>query len=201
MEFLNIIKELVKEYEGNIVRRQNNTLLLGPDKMPRCRHMLFAPLTKEYYNVHLISQYKNKFPEEYLHLLEHVNGFELLKVRLLSRQVGFFASSILTIFGLPVTPPYSRQPDMEEPFDLRVEDNLRRHRKTPSSWLKCGQFIKNYNFNDVYALYIDTDNGKVYSIISDAKKFKIEDEWENLDSCLCSIYNEYKDCKEEYEFK
>lgn len=200
MEFLNIIKELVKEYEGNIVRRQNNTLLLGPCDIPKCRHMLFAPLTKEYYDVHLISQYKNKFPDEYLYLLEYINGFDLFNVRIKSNAFQF-AYSILTIFGLPVTPPYSRQPDMEEPADLRVEDNLRRHRKTPSSWLKCGQFIKNYNFNDVYALYIDTKTGKVFSTIADAKKFKIEDEWENLDSCLCSIYNEYKDCKEEYEFK
>ena len=200
MEFLNIIRELVKEYDGNIIRRKNNTLLLGPGDMPRCRHMLYAPLTKEYYDVHLIKQYKNKFPEEYLYLLEHVNGFELLKVRLLSQRVGFFASSILIIFGLPVTPPYSRQPDMEEPFDIRVEDNLRRHPQTPVSWLKCGHFTKNYNFKVKYALYIDTESGKVYSIIANAKKFKIEDEWESLDNCLCSIYNAYKDCEEEYNF-
>ena len=106
------------------------------------------------YNNNLIKQYKNKFPEEYLYLLEHINGADFHWLRVDMENGDGFAYSLLTIFGLPITPPFARDKDMEEPFDVRIED-LNRTFRTPDSWLKFGQYVYDLLTDEIRDLYID----------------------------------------------
>ena len=199
MEFLNIVKDLVHQYDGNIVRRKNNTLLLGPGHIPKCEHMLFARLPRQLYEEHLIKQYKNKFPEEYLYLLEHINGADFHWLRINMENGDGFAYSLLTIFGLPITPPFARAMDMEEPFDVRIED-LNRTVSTPDSWLKFGQYIYDLPTDEIRDLYIDTETGRVMACLKKKKlgKNKIIQEWDNMDLCLCEVFRYTAKHWEEY---
>lgn len=194
MEFLKILDDLNKEFSYNKISRKNGTMLLGPDLIPNCRHMLFQPLTKEYINTYLISEYKNNFPEDYLSFLLYTNGANLYNVRLRISDFSI-AHPLFVIFGLPITPPFNRPQDMEEPFDLRVED-LARHKSLPKTWLKCGTYTKDYNFDIQYDIFIDTLSNQVYSCCKNQRD--IVDSWSNLDECFCSIFNSFVDCKYEY---
>ena len=196
MEFLSLIHDLTKEFEQNVVVRDNGTLLLGPDTVPRCQHMLFPPLKKEYLERNLTLQYNGHFPKEYLYLLQYLNGANLCGARLKMMEFTV-AHYFLIIFGLPIIPPYARHPDREEPYDLRVE-NLGHHPELPSSWLKCGTYKRDYDFSVQYEIFIDSKTDQVYACAKGQKE--IVDSWPNLDVCLCSIYESFSDRKYEYEY-
>jgi hypothetical protein len=163
--------------------------------------MIYPPLPKKTLEKHLVQAYKNEFPEEFLELLEYVNGFNLFFTRV-NYGEDFFAYNLFTIFGLPMTAPFARKPNMEEPHDITIED-LRRHKKTPKAWLKCGQYVNNFNFSEICDIFIDTKSNIVYSCEAfknkkDTKDLKIINEWSTLDDCLCEIFNSNLECKEEY---
>lgn len=184
MKFINILNELKKQYENDCIVRKNETLLLMPGKIPKSRHMLFKPLKDEYIEEYLIDVYRNKIPDEYIEFLKYSNGACLYSVKINSGKIQY-AYGLFTIYGLPLTPPYDRPQDMEEPFDVRTED-LCRHEDIPESWLKCGKYIKTFDLDMIYDIFIDTETSKVYSCIRN--QCEIVDSWNTLDECFCSIY-------------
>ena len=194
MEFIKKLECLKTEFLKNCVVRKNGTILLEPNIIPNCRHMLFKPITKEYANKYLIKEYKNNFPDEYLHFLFYTNGANLFNVKL-NIQSFKIAHPLFVVFGLPLTPPLGRDQDMEEPFDLRIED-LARHKDTPETWIKCGTYIKDYNFDVQNDIFIDTTSNHVFSCHKNQKD--IIDNWNSLDDCLCDIFDSFSDCKSEY---
>ena len=159
--------------------------------------MLFKPLSDEHIEEYLIKQYNNKFPKDYIEFLKYSNGANLNTVKMKTDKFSF-ASSLFIIFGLPRTPPFNRPFDMEEPFDMRIED-LARHKELPKTWLKCGTYIRNYNFNIQNDIFIDTKTNKVYACIKNKKD--IVDSWDNLDECFCSILDSFANSKLEYEYQ
>jgi hypothetical protein len=105
---------------------------------------------------------------------------------------------LFDIYGVSLTPPFAQQPDMEEPYDLRVED-LARHPEIPETWLKCGSYTRNYNFNVLTDIFIDTATGQVYACEKNQKE--IVNQWSNLDECFCSIYHSFDGRNKEYDKK
>ena len=195
MEFLSILQDLKNKYSKNCIMRENDTLLLKPDKVPNCRHMLFQPLADKYIQSYLVSEYKNNFPKEYMEVLKYSNGANLYRVKLNMDGVSF-AHSMFVIFGLPLTSPFGRPLDREEPFDLRIED-LARHNELSDKWLKCGTYTKNFNFNVQNDIFIDTESGHVYAC--EKNQNTIVDSWTNLDECFCNIFETFSDSMYEYD--
>lgn len=195
MKFIKYIQNLKDEYRKNFIVRGNGTLLLGPDKIPNCRHMLFQPLMDNYIQSYLVSEYKNSFPKEFIEVLKCSNGANLYSVKLNSEGVSF-AHSMFVIFGLPLTSPFGRPFDREEPFDIRVED-LARHDEISDKWLKCGTYIKEYNFNIQNDIFIDTETNQVYAC--EKNRNTVVDSWTSLDNCFCSIFEMLSDSMYEYD--
>ena len=201
MEFFKILDELKKQYENDKLIRANGTILLHPDRVPRARHMLFKPLDDKLINEFLVSQYVYKFPEEYIEFLKYTNGANLCTTKVwhtIKKRRIPTAGGLFTIYGLPRTQPFGRPDDMEEPFDMRIED-LRRHDDIPKTWLQCGNYIINYDLHTDFDIFIDAESEKVYSCIRNTTT--IVDSWENLDDCFCSIYHSFDDMNDEYEYK
>lgn len=192
-----MLNELKKQYSDNYIVRKNGTLLLSPGKIPNSRHMLFKPLSNEYVEEYLVKQYRNDFPIDYINFLKYSNGANLNTIRLKTTKVSF-AHPLFVIFGLPLTPPFNRPFDMEEPFDIRIED-LARHNEIPKTWLKCGTYTHNYNFKEQTDIFVDTETNKVYACIKNQKE--IVDSWDNLDECFCSILDSFANSKLEYEYQ
>lgn len=191
------LEALKSEYADNNTVRENGTLLLGPGTIPRSRHMLFVGLEDELINDYLVAEYKLPFPEAYKDFLRYSNGANLFTVKINFISSGnSFASNLFTIYGLPRTDPFSRPDCMEEPYDLRVED-LGRHKKLPKTWLKCGAYYKDCNLDVRTDIFIDTESCKVYSC--NKNECEIIDSWDNLDECLCAIFDSFKDCRNEYD--
>ena len=91
--------------------------------------------------------------------------------------------------------PRPRTQDAEEPFDLRIED-LARHKDIPDTWIKCGTYTKDYNFDIQNDIFIDTTSNHVFSCPKNQKN--IINNWSSLDDCLCDIFDSFSDCKFEY---
>lgn len=198
MLFFDILNKLKKEYAEDCIIRKNKTVLLHPGDIPKSRFMLFEGLDQKTIKEFLIDKYNNLFPKEYIEFLKFSNGANLFTVRLKTKKFNF-AHDLFSIYGLPRIEPFDRPFDMEEPFDLRVED-FARHKSIPSDWLKCGSYIKDYDFrNGITDIFIDTKTGKIYSCIKNNKD--IVDSWDSLDACFVSIYNSFADSSEEYNFK
>ena len=187
MRIIALIEELKKKYECNTIVRKNGTMLLGPGKIPKSDHMLYKGLTQDVLDEYLISQYKYKFPSEYVEFLKYTNGATLFSIKIRSGKLEY-ASSYLTILGLPLTPATSRAVDMEEPFDVRIED-LRRHKKIPKHWLKCGRYKMKREKGNEADLFIDTETNMVFSCRVD--DYNIVESWASLDDCLCNIFEKY----------
>ncbi|MBQ4617915.1 MAG: hypothetical protein IJB27_06030 [Clostridia bacterium] len=196
MEFLNNIDSLIENYKGSCIVRENGTLLLNPGVIPICEHMIFPAMSKSYYKRNLLDRYKLPFPNSYLMLLEHFNGANLYTVKLNTPKHSF-ASILFSIYGVPSTPPFSRAPQMEESFDVRVED-LSRHPMTPDTWLKCGAYTRNYEFGIRTDIFIDTQTERVYACPKN--EFDVVESWDTLDNCFCEIFNFFKNHKSQYEF-
>ena len=200
MNFLRILESLKEQYKDDIIIRKNGTVLLAPGTVPCAKHMLFEPLEDELIEEFLISECVLKFPKEYVEFLKYSNGANLcttkvwhtIKKKRIPTAGGFF-----TIFGLPRTQPYGRPPEMEEPFDMRIED-LSRHEDIPKTWLKCGSYERLCDLFVKNDIFIDTETEKVYGCVR--RENKIVDSWNNLDECFCSIYHSLENRKEEYDF-
>ena len=200
MRFIEILEELKEINKNNTCIRNNGTLLLCPNTIPKSSHMLYAPLSDKVLDEYLISQYKFTFPQEYIEFLKYSNGADLCIVKMwrnIKNKRIPTASVLFSIFGLPQKPPFARPQDEEEPFDLRIED-LARSTKIPKHWLKCGCYKRNYDFHNLYDIFIDTNTSKVYSCIKNDDN--IIDSWGSLDECFCDIYASFLNRNEEYEF-
>lgn len=193
-ETISRIEKLKEQYKDDYVVRKNKTVLLGPGKIPKCRHMLFRPLEYNLIDEFLIQQYKHRMPEEYIRFLQYSNGATLYYVRIKTDSISF-AQNILTVFGLPRTPPSEKRLVEEEPYDIRIE-SLSFNKKLPQTWLKCGTYTKNYDFINKCEIFIDTLTNKVYGCKRESDV--IIDSWSTLDECLSSIMDSTKDIKEEY---
>lgn len=189
MRVFKLIDELKEQYKDDLIIRKNETMLLGPGKIPKARHMLFKGLTTELISEFLIIPYKNKFPSEYEEFLKYSNGASLFMIKIRRGKLEF-AGCYLTILGLPRTQPFSRPMDMEEPFDIRIED-LARHEEIPNTWLKCGRYKTQSGFGNEADLFIDTVSGQVFSCR--LKEKDIIESWEDLDDCLCDIIQRVRD--------
>lgn len=196
LKFIKHLENLKMEYKNDFILRKNGTLLMGINKVPKSRFELYAPLTDENIYEYLVSQYKNPFPKELIEFYKYSNGATLYIVKINTIKHAF-AYSLFSIDGLPLTSPYSRPQDEEEPFDIRVED-LARHKDIPKTWLKCGRYSKVNDLRTPIDIFIDTLTGRVYSCIKNEKD--IVDKWDNLDECFCSIFEELIDSKPEYMF-
>ena len=201
MKFINILDELKEKFAENTLIRKNGTILLGPGIVPRAEHMLFKPLDDKLIDEFLVSQYVNKFPEEYIKLLKYTNGANLCTVKIwhtIKKKRIPTASGFFIIYGLPRTQPFGRPDDMEEPYDVRIED-LKRHDDNPKTWLHCAEYIRDYDLHKNYDVFIDTVSDRVYSCLRNTND--IVESWDNLDDCLCHIYHSLDDREAEYEFK
>lgn len=188
MKFFELLETLKTEYKDNCVVRKNGTLVLGPGKMPRALHMLFAPLSEDDIDEFLVQPCCYEFPKEYIEFLKYSNGAVLHTAEYKLKNGLSFAHSMFTIYGLPKTPPYERPENMEEPFDLRVEDN-RRHPKTSQHWIKCGAYIRESEITTVIYIFIDTKTKEVYGCTE--KKATPIEHWSNLDECFCDIFSRF----------
>ncbi|MBR3919184.1 MAG: hypothetical protein IKJ59_10675 [Clostridia bacterium] len=184
MEFINLLENMKKDYSNDILIRENKTLLLGLGKTPKCRHMLFAPLMKEHIAEFLVSDYKRTFPTEYIDFLMYSNGANLC-AELIEINGFKLAHSMFVLYGLPLTQPLGRPHDMEEPFDIRIED-LSRHKNIPETWLKCGTYVIENSYEDI-DIFIDTETKIVNSCAKNTDK--IISTWNDIDSCFCYLFN------------
>ena len=201
MEFLKFIAETKNEYASDCVIRENKTILLVPGKIPKCKYMFFEALTQSLIDDFLVEHFSDiTLPGDYIELLKTTNGANLFSVKKNSGKFSF-ANSMLIILGLPRTQPFGRPLDMEEPFDVRVE-NLARHKNIPIHWLKCAIWtqLKDVEKGDNQTdIFIDTISNRVYACKKNHEE--ILEEWASLDECLCYIVNSFKDLKDEYELK
>ena len=190
------LNELKEEFRSDCRIRKNGTILLGSDKdLPLyARHTLFKPLTQDLIDIYLINDYKYRIPDQYITFVKYSNGMSLFSSK---RKIAGFRISRPTfdIYGIPQTPPYDRSHEMEEPFDIRIED-LGRHNDIADTWLKCGSYTKDSDFNVTYDIFIDTTTNYVYSCIRNDNK--IVRNWTDFDSCLCDLFDDLKSTKIEY---
>lgn len=138
--FIQECKKLIETYSEDCIVRKNGTILLSPGKIPNCKHMFHKGLEQEVIDEFLVSEYKNHFPEEYIEFLKFSNGATLYRVKIKTKKFEFGMERLI-LFGLPLTPPFSRPMDEEEPFDIRIED-LGRHKLISKKWLKFGCYTK-----------------------------------------------------------
>lgn len=194
MKFAGRLAELLRNYKNNFAAQRNGTLVLGPSETLYCEHLLFQELSDKDIQMHLVPCWEGDFPTALVELLKIANGAKLFNVHL---NCGDFTmtSSMLIILGLPRTPPFRRPKDMEEPFDIRVE-NL--HNFAPSSWLKFASYIPNFDFHARRNLFVDRHTGKVYAC--HANEAEVLQEWDSIDQCLCEIYDALKGCGLHYDY-
>jgi hypothetical protein len=197
MKFIQKLEKLKTQYATNCVIRKNGTLLLSPGKIPRCKHMLFAPILERRLAQNL-KDYKGNFPSEFSEFLRYSNGAELFSIKVVMKSGNEIAYSLFSILGFPSTPPYARPQDQEECFSVRIEDHAR-HSKIPKQWLKCGIYAKDYDFRNQYDIFLDTETGKVYSVIKN--QCEVIEQWESLDECFCAVYDSFADAKESYPYR
>lgn len=189
MKILELMDNLQSEYTEDVIVRKNNTLLLGPGKIPKARHIIFPGLSPDIIDRYLITDYKHNFPMQYREFLRHYNGANLFMFKVITKARGKkleFASKNLVVFGLPRTQPFGRPIDMEEPYDVRIED-LGRHPNVPDTWLKCGSYKKTFEFGDPADIFIDTTTEQVFSCMRNDDQ--VIECWESLDDCLCDLFD------------
>jgi len=196
MKFIQLLSNLKEEYKDDCIIRKNGTLLMHPGRIPNAKHYLFRPLNDELINEFLINQYKNTFPKEYIDFLKFSNGANLFGICVKTPKFTL-AETLLTIYGLPRTAPFSRAQDMEEPFDVRIED-LARHDDIPNYWLKCATHIIPDNLDKHIDVFIDTTTGKIYSCFKNTKE--IINSWKSLDECFCCLFDLTRKFRDEYDY-
>lgn len=197
MEIFSLVDQLKKEHRTLTVIRKNGTLLLNPGKIPKAQHMLYKPLTSELVDEYLTKAYKNALPVQYKQFLGYSNGMDLFMFKILAGKFAFAGSNII-IYGLPRTKPFGRPVDMEEPFDVRIED-LRRHKNIPDTWLRVGTYRLKYELGGEADMYIDCNSQRVFATKRD--QCGIEEQWDSFDLCLCDLFQRAQNSLPEYRFK
>ena len=187
MKFLKYIDNLKESFSNNIMYTENNVCLLGPyeDRPPVAEHIIFPPMTDALIQ-HLKESYNRTVPVELLSVFKAANGMDLFwTLQPLEGTEYILPVSQLTIYGIPLT--YTR--DRLEPYNISIED-LSRLRGTPDNWLKFGSHRESANGENQGEdnLFVDTDNGKVYSANREGKTSIIHMQWDSIDSCLCDLF-------------
>lgn len=197
MKIIEFLKKIKNDYSEDCIVRQNGTLLLKPQTVPKCKFMIYKSLKNEYIEDYVLPYFENvNFPQDYLKLLKCYNGADLFFVKLNCGKYSF-AHPMLVILGLPLTKPFERDLDMEEPSDVRVE-NLARNKSIPNEWIKCAIWteIKNIGKGEPTDIFIDSLTNKVYGCTKN--QCEILYTWDNLDDCLCYIIDSFKGLEDEY---
>ena len=197
MEFINFLDKIKNDYSDDCVVRENGTLLLKPQTIPKCKHMFFKRLKNEYLNEYIIPYFEGlSFPNDYKKILEKCNGANLFSIKITKGKFSI-AHSMLVLLGLPLTKPFDRPLNMEEPFDIRIE-NLARHPAIPHDWIKCAIWteIKNIGKGEPTDIFIDSTSCRVYGCAKNKKDVLYT--WENLDECFSSIVKSFESLKDEY---
>ena len=193
-KFTSKIQNLEKQYAMDCTTSINNAKLLGLGTIPYSKHVLHKPLTKKLLKEYLIDQYTLDFPIEYARFLKIYNGLNLFRVKITTPKFSF-AYGLFTIYGLPLTPPFARSKGEEQPFDVRIE-GLSKHKNLPESWFKFAAYVNPNEIDIIYELFIDTTTNNVYSC--ERKKAEIIQQWSDLESCLCEIFDSYASIADEY---
>lgn len=187
MLFIEKCEELIKSYQTDYLIRKNGALLLHTEGRLKARYVFYKGLKEEHINCYLIAAYKKVFPKEYIELLQRFNGADLFSVKIFAGKGISFEYGRLHLFGLPLSAPEHRKLDEEEPFDIRVQDQIDRHKTIPSSWLKIGCYNKELGKDVFHDIFLDTEDGKIYTC--EKNKNQIDDTWNDLDACLCDLYD------------
>ncbi|MBR3975039.1 MAG: hypothetical protein IKJ88_04160 [Clostridia bacterium] len=184
MIFLEKINHLIKSYNSNMYKPMDEAVLYGLyDKTPPlAEHIIFNPMPADVMQ-NMVNNYKRTFPEQLLTIYRAMNGANLFWSTCLIRDIKI-PMSYFSIYAIPLT--YDRR--HIEPFNISIED-LNRPKNTPDSWLKFGSFYKPKNFSDRFDLFVDTDNGCVFSVDHDAEKCDTIESWNTVDECLCYIFD------------
>ena len=190
VEFTNRLNMVQSLYLSNTKIQKNGTKLVGtfPKGALLARHYIFAPMPV-HIQKELIDSYMRKFPEELLALYESANGFAMFFVE---RKIGKFSIGHcqLTVYGLPVE--FTRDVERLQPFNIRNED-LNRPDGTPDNWLKFGSYeILNPSDEEhipMCYLFVDIDDHRVYSVVSQSESCKVVNQWESIDNCLCELFD------------
>jgi len=177
MQILEKLNALLTEKDIQV--QKNGTRLIG---VP-VGHYLYAPMSiamqKE-----LVASYRGAFPEELLQIYGITNGCTLF---LTSRKIGRISipASQLNLYGVPQN---QNAVDALEPYHIRIED-LGRPGKTPKTWLKFGSYSPVNADHSEWRLFVDTKDKRVYAVDAEAKTCAIESQWENMDICLCDLFD------------
>jgi len=196
MRYNDYLKKLVTDYKDNCAVRKNGTMLLGIGKIPNAKHKLFVPLEQRDIDEYLKVFFKYGFPDDLAEILKISNGANLFNIRIYTDKVEF-AHVLLCVLGLPRTSPTGRAFDLEEPFDIRVE-NFARHEEIPDTWIKFAVWteVENIEKNPT-DLFFDCVTNKVYACEKNKKDVLYS--WNSVDDCLCSIIEILEKTNEAYK--
>ncbi len=189
MKIFELIDELKEQYRDDSEVQKTGTLLLGVNagKPLVSKHEVFKPLEKEILDEH-INLYKRKFPEQLYQFYRYANGCRLFLRPYYIREyrlahIGIAINGFQTLELRMIATPEL----LTMPFDL-ITDDLRTLKGRPDGLLKAGS-IEMEGSERKY-IYINTENNE--TVITDTDKFNIIDRYENLDECLCSLFNKCK---------
>lgn len=199
MHFFKKCEKFIKMNQEDQVIQSNGTILLNVKNRLKAKHIIHKGINVDYINKYLVNGYKNVFPENYILFLNKFNGMALFRVKITVAPNIAFEHARLLLFGLPLKTYSERTVDEDEPFDIRVQDQLDRHKEIPNHWLKIGQYNKNIETELTYDIYIDTDSGKIY--LSEYKKYKVDYTWDDLDKCLCDLFDSLTLTKWDYKLE
>ncbi len=197
MKIIEFIEKIKNEYIDDCIIRKNGTLLLQPQNTPKCKHMIFKQLQDEHLDEYIAPYFHEIiFPNDYSSFLKKYNGANLFSIKITSGKFSI-AHPMLVLLGLPMTKPFNRPLDMEEPFDIRIE-NLARHNSIPKDWIKCAIWteIDNIGKGKPTDIFVESSTNKVYACTKNDQKIIYE--WENLDQCFCHIIKSLETLKNEY---
>lgn len=187
MRFLEKVQKLTTAFPVETCRFEENASFYGlhPNADSRPRHIVFQPMTEETVN-NLVASYRGPFPKDLLHLYRHMNGFALFWTTIsLSRANIVIPYCLFSLYGVPPEPRrYTYQP-----YNIRIED-LAKPNHSPDSWLKFGSYHPPYDIEQFLELYIDTDTQQVYSVDKANPECCILQQWDSLDDCLCSVFDQ-----------
>ena len=183
MEIVKKLMVLQQQHAGDTTVQRNGTKLLGDPT----RHYVYAPMPAEVQK-ELVESYRGEFPKELLAVYETANGFTLFFA---ARKIGRYSVPVacFDVYGVPTD---ANAVDALQPYHIRVED-LGRPDETPKSWLKFGSYRLPDADRTEWRLFVDTGNSRVYAVDADVKDCTIAAQWENIDACLCELFDRLQD--------
>lgn len=187
MIFLNKINRFSVSYGESACDFRDNAYLYGvyADTPPLAKHIVFHPMPRDVMQ-NMVDSYKHSFPSALLEIYHVMNGADLFwTVRLIGKKGIRIPMSCLSIYGIPLT--YDRK--RIEPFNISIED-LNRPNGIPIKWLKFGSFCYPDNVSGRLDLYVDTETLCAYAVKHESEECIISHTWENIDRCLCYLYDE-----------